>query len=187
MKDPGREPTASSSARPVRRLRILDIMLLIAGVAVGFWLVLLDVKAGDQPEMERWLLGVFAVLGGCSVVGPPLLLWERRRDSRPWRAGQILWFTQGMASWLLWPPVVYSRFEGKKFSDSISGTCYYYGTPLMAIYVTSALLAGGWLRPHRRRARRRPWPEQLGLILGLLWACSGFYILYQFYKSDFQS
>jgi hypothetical protein len=50
----------------------------------------------------------------------------------------------------------------------------------MAIYVTVALLAGGWLRRGRRR-RWRSWREQFGLLLGLAWACTGLYVMYLFY------
>jgi hypothetical protein len=186
MQDQGRGQPAGSAAPTAKRLHILELMFLIAGAAVGLWLIQLDLRSGKGSREELLSLTVVMVLGGFSLVGPPLLLWERRRDRRPWRAGQVLWFTQGMASWLLWPPVVYSRVRGGDFSGTISGPCYYYGTPLMAIYVTTALLAGGWVRTGRRRTRRRSWQEAFGLILGLIWACTGFYVLYQFYRKDFR-
>jgi hypothetical protein len=63
--------------------------------------------------------------------------------------------------------------------------CFAYGTPLMAVYVTAALLAGGWLGKRRRRRRRLSWREQFGLLLGLCWACTGFYVLYILYHEDF--
>jgi hypothetical protein len=63
--------------------------------------------------------------------------------------------------------------------------CYFYGTPLMALYVTIALLAGGWLRrPRRRRRARRSWTETFGLLLGLVWACTGLYVLATIYHGD---
>jgi hypothetical protein len=55
----------------------------------------------------------------------------------------------------------------------------------MAVYVTAALLAGGWLGKRRRRRLRRSWREQFGLLLGLCWACTGFYVLYVLYREDF--
>ena len=64
----------------------------------------------------------------------------------------------------------------------MAGLCWFYGTPLMAIYVTAALLAGGWLRRHRRR--RRSWREQFGLVLAALWCCTGFYVLYLIYREE---
>src|SRR5262249_11895757 len=115
-------------------------------------------------------------LGGLSLIGPPLLLLTARR--RAWGAGRLLWFAQGTASWLLWPPFVYRKvMYSSPQSESISGVCYYYGTPLMAVYVTLALLAGGRLKRSRRRRISRSWQETFGLILGLAWACTGLYLI----------
>jgi hypothetical protein len=179
------EPSARRS--PPRRLTIFGLMALVAAAGVGLWLVAPDLREGDDRVTERFVLGVVGVLGGISLLGPVFLIAEllgRRR--RPFGPGEVVWFSQGMASWLLWPPVVYNRLQGQKFSDTLSGPCYYYGTPLMAIFVTSALLAGGWIRPRRRGRARRSWREQCGLLLGLAWACTGFYVLYQLYKQDFK-
>jgi uncharacterized protein (TIGR03382 family) len=65
--------------------------------------------------------------------------------------------------------------------------CFAYGTPLMAIYVTAALLVGGWLGRRRRRQLRRSWRERFGLVLGLTWACTGLYVLYLLYHDDFSN
>jgi hypothetical protein len=70
-------------------------------------------------------------------------------------------------------------------SDSAASVCFAYGTPLMAIYVTAGLLAGGWLRKSRRRRWKRSWREQYGLLLGLAWACTGGYVLYLIYRNEF--
>src|SRR5207249_1728945 len=154
---------------------LFELMVLIAGVAVGLSLIAKDFReAGNSSDL--WFPLIVLVLGGLSLAGPPLLLAERRRRRAPWRAGKLLWFSQGMASWLLWPPVVYGRIRGVEFGRTTSGPCYVYGTPLMAIYVTTALLAGGWLRRGRRRAARRSWRERFGLMLGLAWACTGLYV-----------
>ena len=140
-----------------QRLTIGEVMMLVAGVALGIWVVLPDLSGPAQEKdwSDRMLLASGGVLGGLSVVGVPLLLVEAWRKRRCWGAGKLLWFSSGMASWLLWPPVVYGRVRGQKMTDMTSGVCYFYGTPLMAIYVTSALLFGGWLR--RRRRRRAAW------------------------------
>jgi hypothetical protein len=83
--------------------------------------------------------------------------------------------------------VVYRRLRGAEFTDTESGMCFAYGTPLMAIYVTAALLAGGWFGRRRRRRLRRSWREQFGLLLGLAWACTGLYVLYLLYSDDFSN
>ena len=156
-------------------------MLLVIGMSVGFWLIARDVRYSAPGD--SLLLIVFAVLGGLSVIGPPILLFELWRRRVRWQAGKVLWFAQGMASWLLWPPVIYRRIQGKNLEQSMAAGCWMYGTPLMAIYVTLALLAGGWLRRGRRR-RWRSWREQFGLLLGMAWACTGFYMLYLIYHED---
>src|SRR5437762_1620020 len=155
-------------------------MLLIAGAALGFWLILdefrskLQANMGLEDRSNAWLLALFFVLGGLSLVGPPLLLSTARR--RPWGAGRFLWFAHGTAAWLLWPPVVYLRIRGVP-GNSTSAACFFYGTPLMAVYVTLTLLAGGHFRRSRRRRISRSWQETFGLLLGLAWACTGLYLI----------
>jgi hypothetical protein len=162
-------------------------MLLIAGAALGLWLTLDELREkmrqnnGSDGRIHAFLLGLVFVLGGLSLVGPPLLILTARR--RPWGAGRFLWFAHGTAAWLLWPPVVYHRIQGGS-QNSISGTCFFFGTPLMAVYVTLALLAGGHLRRSRRRRLFRSWQETSGLLLGLAWACTGLYLISLFYRDD---
>jgi hypothetical protein len=171
-----------------RRLTILDLILLIAGLAVGLWLAI-GVIGGWPPENEEsWLYFLIFVLGGISLIGPPLLLRERFRGRVRLGLGEWFWFCQGTAAWLLWPPIIVHRFQDKvEVGRPMAGVCYAYGTPLMALYITLALLAGGWLRPRhvRRRARgRRRWTETFGLLVGLLWACTGLYVLVLIYRRD---
>jgi hypothetical protein len=165
-------------------------MALIAGAALGFWLVLPEIRAvGDpddltlEPGLGKWFLALVFTLGGVSLLGPPLLLAFARR--RPWSAGRLLWFAHGTATWLLWPPVTYNRiFHDGRLKDSMSAICYFYGTPLMAVYMTAALLAGGYLGRKSRRRMQRSWQETLGLLVGLVWACTGLYLISLFYRRD---
>ena len=172
-----------------QRFRLGEAMLLVAGVALGLWLVIPDIQERSNrmsPMPDQVMLGVVAVLGGLSLVGVPLLLHERFRGrARLWGAGKVLWFSGGLAAWLMWPPVVIRRVQGGKYGDSMTGVCFVYGTPLMAVWMVVALLAGGWLRKkHRRRAAARSWRERFGLLLGLAWACTGLYILFLLYSED---
>jgi hypothetical protein len=170
------------------RLSIGAAMLLIAGAAVGLWLGLGESRSMTQADQDpesrfaKWVFVFAFVLGGFSLVGPVLLLVTARR--RSWRAGRLLWFAQGTAAWLLWPPVVYHRVAGGS-QGSMSGMCFFYGTPLMAVYVTLALFAGGHFRRSRRRRMIRSWQETFGVVLGLAWACTGLYLISVFYRQDF--
>jgi hypothetical protein len=178
-----------SPALRADRMSIGVAMLLIAGAALGFWLALNVLKRRGDPEgpPEGWfgafVVGLVFVLGGMSLLGPPLLLMTARR--KPWGAGRFLWFAQGTAAWLLWPPVIYQRATAAGSQDSMSGICFFYGTPPMALYVTLTLLAGGHFNRSRRRRMRRSWQETFGLLLGLVWACTGLFIISLFYRQDF--
>jgi hypothetical protein len=164
-------------------------MLLIAGAALGFWLQLEFLRAQTnqiEDNLNRWLFAGVFTLGGLSLIGVPLLLLTARRKA--WGAGRFLWFTTGTAAWLLWPPVIFQRMTGTTPQgppgNSMSALCFFYGTPVMAVYVTLALLAKGAFRRSQRRRMRRSQQELFGLLLGLLWACTGLYLIGLFYAQD---
>jgi hypothetical protein len=179
--------------KSTRRLTVLDLMVLIAGLTVGLWLAIPTVK-DSHPDGEEWLGVLVFLLGGLSLAGPVLLLRARVCRRVRLRIGELFWFCQGTATWLLWPPVVYHRLRpSEAMGRDMAAACYFYGTPLMALYVTITLVAGGWLplrlRPGRRRRRaraRQSWTETFGLILGLIWACTGLYLLTTIYRNDFR-
>src|SRR5437763_17215063 len=101
---------------PADRLTVAMVMLLIAGAALGFSMIVDELRSADlnaqrDARVGPWdyiasLVAVF-VLGGLSLVGPPLLLLRRTR--RPWGGGRIVWFAQGTSPSLVWPPVEYHR------------------------------------------------------------------------------
>ena len=171
------------------RMSLGVLMLLIAGAALGFWLALDVLKTRGQPNgpvedwTTAWDFAFVFILGGLSLVGPALLLLTARK--RPWGAGRFLWFVEGTAAWLLWPPAIYHRIAVPGDQHPMSALCFFYGTPPMALYVTLTLLAGGHLTRVRRRKIRRSWQETFGLLLGLAWACTGLYIISLFYRQDF--
>src|SRR5262249_5444871 len=82
------------------------LMALIAAGAFGFWMFLppLRQEAPYRTALEwlnfAWIFSV-GVLGGLSLVGPPLLLWESRKSRRRWGPGKHHWFIQGTATWLM--------------------------------------------------------------------------------------
>jgi hypothetical protein len=184
-----RRDSASRRSRARDRLGVGELMLLIAGIALGLWLIGLRTRPRAQLGLnhEQWFLLVVGVLGGLALVGVPLLLVERRSLRRHWGPGRLLWFSTGTATWLMWPPIVFKRVvRGEGIDQSLTGACYAYGTPMMALYMTLALVAGGWLRRRRTRRARRSWRERFGVYLGLAWACTGLYVLYLLYAEDFQ-
>jgi len=166
-------------------------MILVLGVGVGLWLVMAPLpETGGLGDANFWIYLGGGVLGGASLVGVPMLLIERRRrPGRRWGPGRLLWFAHGTAAWLLWPPVVPVRLRGPRGQPVMGDVrtaevCFFYGTPLMAVYVSAALLAGGWFRRGRRRrhlsGRGRPadWRERFGLMLGLAWLSLGLLVLW---------
>jgi hypothetical protein len=174
---------------PIRRLTILDLCVLVACFAVGLWLAADQLREAGPMEEEGWVALVVYLLGGLSLAGPPLLLRNRFVARGRLRIGEMFWFCQGTASWLLWPPIIVHRVRDEHRVGAMAPICYLYGTPLMALYVTTALIAGGWLRPRRfrlrsRRRAGRSWADAFGLILGLIWACTGLYILALIYRRD---
>jgi hypothetical protein len=54
----------------------------------------------------------------------------------------------------------------------------------MGLYMTAAILMGGWFGRRGRRLTNRSWREQFGLILSCLWACTGLYLLGLLYWID---
>ena len=168
---------------------IAEMLLLVAGIAVAFWIMrplLLqenNTEDGDPIQMVPVFLRVIiVVLGGVSFIGVPLLLIRSRRGRTRWGPGKMAWFAHGTASWLLWPPVIFWQLSGKP-DGSWSAVCWLWGTPLMGVYVTASLLAGGWLRRGRHGVQRN-WTERLGLLLACAWACTGLYLLYLLYWID---
>jgi hypothetical protein len=175
------EPTTPRPSTPgPRRLAIWELCLLVAGVAFGLWLFAIN---KEDPGVDPFAV-LIGVLGGASVIGPPILLWERRRRRKKWGPGEVMWFAEGMSAWLLWPPAVIHRIKNAPPGPdrAMGAACFAYGTPLMALWVGSALLCGGWIRRRGRRRRRMlSWRERFGLILSLLWACTGGWVLYLIY------
>jgi hypothetical protein len=187
---PEDEPPRPRAGQP---FQIWEGLVLIAGLAAG--LAMLQMSVSERGLGLIYPALTFA-LGGLGLVGVPLLLSERLRRGpwrrRRWGAGKHLWFSTGMASWLMWPPIIYRKAMTGNVDRSTAAICFAYGTPLMAIYIVLALLAGRRLRPRRRgrgpavvrRPTARSWRERFGLLVGLAWACTGLWVLYIVYTDD---
>ena len=179
--------------RRATRFGLGGAMLLIAGMALGLSLIVDESRSPTLPVDAEPHFGALGLHRGASP-------YSSSGECRSWRRhfccsvardvlgdrDEFYGSAQGTASWLLWPPVLYHRIaHGGRLGETTSGVCYFYGTPLMAIYMTSALLAGGHLRRGKRRLRDRSWEEKFGLFLGTAWACTGLYFLVIFYRQDF--
>ena len=175
------------------RLSIRELLILVAGVGIALavtrpiWTAPHQFEDVDPIQVVPVVVRVIvAVLSGVSLVGVPLLLARLTRRRTPWGPGKISWFSQGMAAWLLWPPIVYHQLPLQRAGGGMSwsSVCWLWGTPLMGLYMTAAILAGGWFGRRGRRLMRRSWREQFGLILSCLWACTGLYLLGLLYWID---
>ncbi len=184
------QPARPPSPAPIRGrpLAIWELLVIVAGMALAFWLFAKELRDFRGDDLTGWVTGLAIFLSGLSVVGPPILLARRWRSGvgagrRRWGPGRLLWFFQGTSAWLMWPPIIAARVRqqagagGPAIRVETPQICYFYGTPLMAVYVVVALLAAGWLRPRRRRRRPADWRERFGLALGLAWFALGLVVL----------
>ena len=181
--------------RPARidPLTIRDLLVVVAGVGIALavtrpiWTAPYQDQPGDPIQLVPVAVRVIvAILSGASFVGVPLLLARWRRRRTPWGPGKLAWFSQGTAAWLLWPPVVYYQLAAPRGGSDPTWTsvCWLWGTPLMGLYITAAILAGGWFGRRGRRRLKRSSREQFGLLLSCLWACTGLYFLGFLYWID---
>jgi len=179
----------SSAPRRADGMSLAVAMLMIACAALGLWLVTDDLRDPHSGPYgfgywdEAIALGLAYGLGGLSLLGPPFLLLRAR--GRPWRAGRMLWFACGLATWIFWPPYLWAyAFRGSSLLRSDSAQLFFVTTPLLAILIISSFLAGGWLRGRRRRRLWLSWQETFGVLLGLAWACLGIHRLAWLYYTD---
>jgi hypothetical protein len=82
--------------RPHQNLTIRDALLLITGIAAAFGMFAPQFKDFTISNFHDWLDALCVLLGGLSLVGVPLLLWQRRKDPRLWSPGCLFWFATGV-------------------------------------------------------------------------------------------
>ena len=132
------------------RLSIGVLMLIIAGAALGLWLVLDQLRLPPDHVTAKWVLrgswgqSSFSAASRCSACrfcsGRPAANPGGQADfsgsqaERPRGCSGPRSSTTGLQA------------RGPPGQNSMSGLCFFYGTPLMAVYVTVALLAKGSFR-----------------------------------------
>jgi hypothetical protein len=189
------QKTGTDPGQPTKyeRMSLLELFFLVTGVGIALAVSHPILTApyqlinGDPIQVVPIVVRVIvAVLSGFSFVGVPLLLSRLTRRRTPWGPGKVAWFSQGIATWLLWPPILYYRLPLPRSGNDFawSSVCWLWGTPLMGLYMTAAILMGGWFGRRGRRLMNRSWREQFGLILSCLWACTGLYLLGLLYWID---
>jgi hypothetical protein len=193
MDDSQKSGTAPDQRTKYERLSLLELLFLVTGVGIALavsrqvWTADYQATDADPIQVVPVVVRVIvAVLSGFSFVGVPLLLSRLTRRRTPWGPGKVAWFSQGIAAWLLWPPIVIYQLPLPRSGTDLpwSSVCWLWGTPLMGLYMTAAILIGGWFGRRGRRLTNRSWREQFGLILSCLWACTGLYLLGLLYWID---
>jgi cytochrome bd-type quinol oxidase subunit 2 len=166
-------------------MHLAQVMALVAGLAVGIWIGI-SREGRSAPDLNPVLMFVIFAAGGLALAGPILILAERRRLGRcagSVGVGRLLWFATGTAGWLMWPPIVYRRLTNRE-SMGMNQVCYFYGTPLMAVFLWVTFGLSGWLRPRARRRFRKYWTERFGFWLGVVWFLLGGYLLGTMWWAD---
>lgn len=181
---PASEEVTDSDLASSQRPTISDLMILVAGIALGFWI------ATVVPRESRWRFSSIAewnylgqnVLWGLAIVGLPLL-FRGRSQCRTWGLGEWLWFANGVAAWLLAPPILIIHARGVGVSLVNLGAVFalVFVFPLSALAIALTLLLGGWpTLPWR--TRNISWKGRVGAWLGLLGAFEGIVCLVLTYR-----
>lgn len=160
------------SLRPKNQITIAESMVLIAGAALGLFLLRIEHPSlRDLPITSwwLWLLATQAVLGGSTMMGTVLMLVARFRGRRRWGLGAFAWFSSGICLWLgaileVWGRLAQSGLvpgtyaEAFRFSQPVLSFCLLPGCFLGARRVPKWWALQGW------------WPEWMGMWSLLLWS-----------------
>lgn len=158
-------------------------MILTGACAIGFWLVVPDLRKAHQGTWRDTLfLTTAMVLGSLSAVGPPRIIAERLKHRLPVRPGRLVWLVTGLSSWMLLPPVIFRRFMVDDDHSGMAMICFVYTTPLIGLLLMLAFLTCGLWR--FRRVSSLPWRERFGRGLALVWSLLGVYVLYAIYRTE---
>ncbi len=170
--------TPSASLRR-RRFGLSDIILLIVGSALGAWGFTNLTEDESLSGIARlYALTCFPV--GIALVGVPWFALDRRYPGR-WRGGRLLWFTLGLASWVLAGPRLMSWIVGNDTSYML--WYFYYTTPVSILALLLGLICTGWLRSPIPRA---DWRDRAGLGIGFIGAAYGIWLVILFNVEPFE-
>ncbi len=114
MSKPVQDPT-----EPRRAPTIGEAMILIAGAAAGLRMIRANLDFFRTYNGDDWFAAVVSILWGISLVGPFLIVRGRWRRHTPWHAAERLWIIQGIAGWLLWPPIEIARDRSSQLVTSV--------------------------------------------------------------------
>lgn len=166
---------------------IRDAMVFIAGIALGIWLFVDDLKKLPSREFGLWVQCYIAMLGGMSMSGCVLLTIDRFQYRRHWRAPVLAWFAIGLTAWSLAPAITILKIkEAAKQSwkvGDLAPACFIYTLPLMGMFLFVATLVGGRAR-REWWACRGWWPEWLSMWCLAGWSLAGIYVLKVVYLGD---
>jgi hypothetical protein len=166
------------------QVSIADFMVLVAGFGVGLWILVSNIRSGSFYHTETewqladwrsWMLGFYAVLLGLMMAGSCVLLVERFRRRRRWRAGAFSMFLLGMESWLFTPMAALNHYRGSPEPGFFWAT-FSAVLPITSFFLLVGSIVGG--RPVRGWwACRGWWPEWLGMWALVAFSLPGLYFL----------
>lgn len=168
---------ADLDARPQPdRLTLRRLMLLIAGVAVGFWLI--ETEKFDPYEVDHYRRVAWVMGFGCSLAGPWIVTAQARRGAAL-AVAAYFWLMTGVGSWIFVPGLIYARFAGGNADPFKACLLYAQLLPALWLVVSIALVSP---RMFTNLWRPGPWIERCGLALAVYWAPNGAWLVLDLYR-----
>lgn len=159
-----------------RQIAIWEIMVLIAGAAVGLAVAKITLTELDGTAVKvdfrqwwAWLLLAYAVVLGMTMAMSGMLVVDRFRTGYRWRAGAMAWFAIGCVAWLYAAFTVADIIFFKQNPvligfrlELLTGGLHVGGIVLFLTYIASGRAVRHWWRGGGW------WPEWTGMwLLGL--------------------